>query len=100
MIGPAPGLIDPPQTLADVPTNPLKAIRRKCIDCSAGCAGEVERCELTHCPLWPFRLGRNPHRTPATARKLGFEPVVRPVSEAQRLARERAGERLRAMQRT
>jgi hypothetical protein len=38
----------------------LKAIRRKCLDCSAGQPAEVRLCPVTACPLWPFRMGKNP----------------------------------------
>jgi len=37
-----------------------KAIRDKCIDCSGGSAHEVRHCPVVDCPLWGFRMGRNP----------------------------------------
>ena len=40
---------------------PLKAIRRKCLDC-CGTSREVELCRITDCSLHPYRLGRNPRR--------------------------------------
>lgn len=43
--------------------NPVKAIRLKCIDCSGGHVREVERCAIKDCPIYPFRLGKNPFRT-------------------------------------
>ena len=43
-------------------TNPVKAIRAKCLDCSGGSKQEVMRCELKDCAIYPFRLGRNPFR--------------------------------------
>lgn len=42
-------------------TNPVKAIRAKCIDCCCG-VKEVELCTVTACQLHPFRLGKNPFR--------------------------------------
>ena len=42
--------------------NPLKAIREKCLDCCCGSAAEVRKCVALDCPLWPFRMGRNPFR--------------------------------------
>jgi len=39
---------------------PMKAIRRKCYDCSGGSANEVKLCTVTQCPLWPYRLGKRP----------------------------------------
>lgn len=41
---------------------PLKAIRAKCIDCGGGSANEAKLCVCTDCPLWPYRLGKNPFR--------------------------------------
>lgn len=37
-----------------------KAIRAKCLDCCGGSPGEVARCHITDCPLWPFRFGKDP----------------------------------------
>ena len=44
-------------------TNPIKAIRKKCVDCSAGSVREVKNCEKENCALHPFRFGKNPFRT-------------------------------------
>lgn len=38
----------------------LRAIRRKCLDCSGNSTAEVADCLVRRCPLWPFRLGRSP----------------------------------------
>lgn len=37
-----------------------KAIRLNCLDCSGGISDDVRTCNIVKCPLWPFRLGRNP----------------------------------------
>lgn len=42
-------------------TSPVKAIRAKCLDCSAGQANEVRECNIPDCPLYPFRMGHNPN---------------------------------------
>ena len=39
-------------------TTRAKAIRLKCIDCCAGQQSEVRKCELTKCPLWRYRMGK------------------------------------------
>lgn len=44
-------------------TNPVKAIREKCVDCCCGSATEVALCEMDDCPIWAFRFGKNPYRT-------------------------------------
>ena len=43
-------------------TNPVKTIRKKCLDCCCGSTEEVKSCEITDCWLHPFRLGKNPFR--------------------------------------
>lgn len=43
-------------------TTPLKSIRAKCLDCCCGQAQEVRLCSSQTCPLWPFRMGKNPNR--------------------------------------
>ena len=39
-------------------TNPVKAIRAKCLDCCCGSSNEVELCTCTGCALYPFRRGK------------------------------------------
>ena len=43
-------------------TNPVKAIRGKCLDCCCGSVAEVKSCTATACALFPFRMGKNPYR--------------------------------------
>lgn len=58
---------------------PLKAIRNKCLWCSGDSKHETKLCPNEQCPLWPFRLGKNPF-------------IIRELTEEQRAA---AGERLK-----
>ena len=37
---------------------PLKAIRARCLDCTAGNDAEVRRCEITDCALYHLRMGK------------------------------------------
>ena len=39
---------------------PLKAIREKCLDCCGHQYSEVRGCHITDCPLWIYRMGKNP----------------------------------------
>ena len=41
---------------------PVKAIRAKCLDCSAGQPSEVRYCPVTDCPIFIYRFGKNPNR--------------------------------------
>ena len=61
------------------PMSPLKALRLRCIDCSAGSSLEVRLCTAASCPSWPFRMGRNPWRAPVSEerRQLGRELAAR-----------------------
>lgn len=43
-------------------TNPVKAIREKCLDCCCGSIVEIKECTVESCPIYPFRLGKNPFR--------------------------------------
>lgn len=41
---------------------PLKAIRRKCLDCCSGQIVEVRECPVKDCTLWPYRMGHRPDK--------------------------------------
>ena len=41
---------------------PLRAIRSKCRDCTNGSLKDIRLCTFSDCPLYPFRMGRNPNR--------------------------------------
>lgn len=52
---------------------PLRHIRMKCHECMGGNRGDmpnrgtsssIEECAACACPLWPYRLGFDPRRTP------------------------------------
>lgn len=38
----------------------LQAIRANCLECN-GTTKEVELCPCVKCPLYPYRLGKNPN---------------------------------------
>ena len=39
---------------------PIKAIRKKCLDCSYWQPKEVRLCVVIDCPIYPYRLGHRP----------------------------------------
>lgn len=41
---------------------PVRAIRLKCLDCSANQIKEVKECPVSECALYLFRMGKNPNR--------------------------------------
>lgn len=69
-------------------TNPIKAIRAKCLDCSNGSPNEVTLCPVQQCPLWPFRSGKNPYRT---KRELTDEQREKAAERLRNLTRNRTG---------
>ena len=52
--------------LGHQPMSPLKALRLRCIDCFGDSANEVRLCTAVQCPAWPFRMGKNPWRSPVS----------------------------------
>ena len=71
--------------LGDEPIDPtirrLTELRRHCLSCAEN-AAEVRRCAVIDCPLWPFRMGRNPHN--ARRGKNPFTEKGAPAQEALR----------------
>ena len=49
-----------PDGTVTVKLTPLKAIRKKCLDCCNWSAHEVKMCPAERCPLYPYRFGRDP----------------------------------------
>ena len=61
--------------------SPLKAIRAKCLDCSVYQYSEISNCNISDCPLYPYRMGKNPNRkgignSSAFTKKVGVETAV------------------------
>lgn len=50
---------------------PIKAIRAKCLDCSAYQPKETRLCPDQECSLYPYRMGKNPNRV-GIGRKTGL----------------------------
>ena len=39
---------------------PIKSIREKCLDCTAGSRKEIRLCPVIQCALYPYRFGKRP----------------------------------------
>ena len=50
-------------------TSGLRAIRRRCLDCSGGTDAGVRACAVSACPLFQFRAGKNPNIVRTAERK-------------------------------
>ena len=48
--------------------SPAKAIRIYCLECCYESSNEVKLCQATTCPLYPFRFGKNPYNSRASAK--------------------------------
>jgi hypothetical protein len=48
------------------PMSPLQALRARCLDCCGYQEKEVALCPAVECPSWPFRMGTDPWRKPAS----------------------------------
>jgi hypothetical protein len=48
------------------PRSPLQALRARCADCCGYQEKEVALCPAVDCPSWPFRMGTDPWRKPAS----------------------------------
>ena len=42
---------------------PLKAIRKKCLDCSYWQPKEVRKCVIVDCLIYPYRFGPRPNES-------------------------------------
>ena len=58
---------------------PLKAIRKKCLDCSCFQPKEVRKCTVIDCPLYPYRFGRRPNKATIDTFKRFHEKKVEPT---------------------
>jgi len=52
---------------------PIKAIRKKCLDCTCGQYEEIRKCTVVDCALYPYRMGRRPDNTTIVTIKEYYE---------------------------
>ncbi len=41
---------------------PIKAIRKKCMECTDNSYVDIRYCQIEDCPLYKYRMGTNPNR--------------------------------------
>ena len=58
---------------------PLKAIRKKCLDCSYFQPKEVRQCTAIECPIYPYRFGRRPDKSTIDTLKRFYKENVEPT---------------------
>ena len=55
---------------------PLRAVKAWCRDCSGFQPKEVRLCPSSDCPLYQYRMGRNPRRRRQTVNPVGLVPEL------------------------
>ena len=65
---------------------PLKAVRKKCLWCCCNQPKEVKLCQIEDCPLFQFRLGKNPNRSGIGGKGFSREFVQKSLAESSDLA--------------
>jgi len=58
---------------------PIKAIRKKCLDCCCGSRKEIRECPVVECALYPYRFGRRPSQAIVDTIKKYYEQKVEPA---------------------
>jgi helix-turn-helix protein len=71
------------------PMSPLQALRARCLDCCGHQEREVAHCPAVDCPAWPFRMGTDPWRKPASEARR--EAARRVMTNLNARRRKRAG---------
>ncbi|NQV37297.1 MAG: hypothetical protein HQ509_04720 [Candidatus Marinimicrobia bacterium] len=46
--------------MSKIIATPVKAIRKKCLDCCCDSINEVRNCQIIRCPIYPYRFGKRP----------------------------------------
>ena len=58
---------------------PIKAIRKKCLDCTCGQVLEIRECPVIESPLYPYRMGRRPDKATVDTLKRFYKENVEPA---------------------
>ena len=58
---------------------PIKAIRKKCFDCTAGSHKEIRLCPIVDCALYPYRFGRRPSQETVDTINEYYEKNIEPT---------------------
>ena len=58
---------------------PIKSIREKCLDCTAGSRKEIRLCTVVQCALYPYRFGKRPSKAIVDTIKEYYEKNFEPT---------------------
>ena len=65
--------------MAKLYETPVKAIRKKCLDCCAGSRKEIRECTVINCACWVYRFGRRPDQATLDTIKEFYSEKVEPT---------------------
>ncbi len=72
------------------PNDPLSAIRSKCLECCGGSPGEVRKCGIYKCALWPMRMKYNPfHAKSKHSQNKEIAPAAYKQTEAVEISKQK-----------
>ena len=77
--------VDELEQLGHARVSPLRALRRKCLDCRNESHQEVRLCTAVDCPSWPFRMGKNPWLAPLSDEERTRRSVLMRLNRASAL---------------
>ena len=60
---------------------PIKAIRKKCLDCTCHQPKEIRFCTVIDCPIYPYRLGHRPDEATIDTLKEFYEENPEPTGD-------------------
>ena len=65
--------------MAKLYDTPIKAIRKKCLDCTCHQPKEIRFCTVIDCPIYPYRLGHRPDEATIDTLKEFYEENHEPT---------------------
>lgn len=71
--------------------SPIKACRKKCLECSNFQISEIEHCSMTDCALYPFRFGKDPGRKKVVMSEERKERLRIQLAKGRKIDSERIG---------
>jgi hypothetical protein len=60
---------------------PVKAIRKKCLDCTCGQMKEIRLCPVVSCACYPYRMGTRPDEATLLSLKEYYDENDEPEGE-------------------
>jgi len=65
--------------MAKLYDTPIKAIRKKCLECTCNQVKEIRECTVINCALYPYRMGRRPDQATLDTMEEFYSEKVEPT---------------------